>query len=176
MTRPEVVIPMHTEVPEKIKELTDKAVILKDMEIYEVKEQKMNGEKIRVVRVPPNKPPILDEVTITTNHIYIDIKPYGLINGSEFDGLYLNDEICCYFLDPDLALEVTEKEMLFYYNVTSAQFERNRDIAGQPTYGDLIITAETRSLTIEEIDHYIEMFKEDKPSKNQNIMNLDIDQ
>lgn len=37
MTRPEVVIPMHTEVPEAIKELTDKAVILKDMEIYEVK-------------------------------------------------------------------------------------------------------------------------------------------
>ena len=37
ITKPEVVIPIHTEVPEKIKELTDKAVILKDMETYEVK-------------------------------------------------------------------------------------------------------------------------------------------
>lgn len=35
ITRPEVVIPLHTEAPEKIKKLTDKAVILKDMEIYE---------------------------------------------------------------------------------------------------------------------------------------------
>ena len=39
ITKPEVVIPIHTEVPEAIKELTDKAVILKDMEIYQVKEQ-----------------------------------------------------------------------------------------------------------------------------------------
>lgn len=39
ITKPEVVIPIHTEVPEAIKELTDKAVILKDMEIYEVKER-----------------------------------------------------------------------------------------------------------------------------------------
>ena len=37
ITKPEIVIPIHTEVPEAIKELTDKAVILKDMEIYEVK-------------------------------------------------------------------------------------------------------------------------------------------
>lgn len=37
MTKPEVVIPIHTEVPEAIKELTDKAVILKDREVYEVK-------------------------------------------------------------------------------------------------------------------------------------------
>ena len=38
ITNPDIVIPIHTEVPEAIKELTDKAVILKDMEIYEVKE------------------------------------------------------------------------------------------------------------------------------------------
>lgn len=37
ITKPEVVIPIHTEVPEAIKELTDKAIILRDMEIYEVK-------------------------------------------------------------------------------------------------------------------------------------------
>lgn len=137
----------------------------------------MSKEKIRVVRVPPNSPPILDEVTITPNHIYIDIKPYGVINGSEFDGIYLNDEICCYFIDTSLAVGITEKEMLFQYNTTLIELARNRDISGKATYGDLIITAETRSLTIEEIDKYIEMFRiEDKPSKNQNIMNRDIDQ
>ena len=38
MLKPEVVIPIHGEQPEKIKELTDKAVILQDMEIYQVKE------------------------------------------------------------------------------------------------------------------------------------------
>ena len=37
MTKPQVVIPIHTEVPEVMKELTDKAVILKDGEIYKVK-------------------------------------------------------------------------------------------------------------------------------------------
>ncbi len=36
ITKPEVVIPIHTEVPEVIKELTDKAVILQDGEIYQV--------------------------------------------------------------------------------------------------------------------------------------------
>lgn len=36
ITKPEVVIPIHTEVPEAIKELTPNAVILRDMEIYEV--------------------------------------------------------------------------------------------------------------------------------------------
>lgn len=35
--KPEVIIPIHGEQPEKIKELTDKAVILQDGEIYEVK-------------------------------------------------------------------------------------------------------------------------------------------
>ena len=30
ITKPEVVIPIHTEVPEAIKELTDKAVVLQD--------------------------------------------------------------------------------------------------------------------------------------------------
>lgn len=136
----------------------------------------MSKEKIRVVRVTPNKPPILDEVTITSNHIYINIEPYGVINGSEFDGIYLNDEICCYFIDTNLAVGITEKEMLLQYDTTLIELARNRDISEHKTYGDLIITAETRSLTIEEIDQYIEMFREDKPSKNQNIMNLDIDQ
>ena len=37
ITKPEAVICIHSEAPEKIKELTDKAVILKDMEPYEVK-------------------------------------------------------------------------------------------------------------------------------------------
>lgn len=137
----------------------------------------MSKEKIRIVRVPPNRPPILDEIIVTPNHThYIDIKPYGLINGSEFDGIYLNDEICCYFIDTNLAVNITEKEMLFQYNTTLIELARNRDISEHKTYGDLIITAETRSLTTEEIDRYIEMFREDKPSKNQNIMNLDIDQ
>ena len=36
ITKPEIVIPIHTEVPEKIKELTDKAVVLKDNEITSV--------------------------------------------------------------------------------------------------------------------------------------------
>ena len=35
ITNPEIVIPIHTEKKEKIKEFTDKAVILDDMEIYE---------------------------------------------------------------------------------------------------------------------------------------------
>ncbi|MDR0979370.1 MAG: hypothetical protein LBL91_05575 [Lachnospiraceae bacterium] len=34
ITKPEVVIPIHTENKERIKELTDKAVILEDMECY----------------------------------------------------------------------------------------------------------------------------------------------
>ena len=34
ITKPEVVIPIHTEAKEKIKEYTDNAVILQDMEIY----------------------------------------------------------------------------------------------------------------------------------------------
>ena len=34
ITRPEIVIPIHTEAKEKIKEYTDNAVILQDMEIY----------------------------------------------------------------------------------------------------------------------------------------------
>ena len=34
-TKPDAVIPMHTENKEKIKDFTDKAVILNDMEIYE---------------------------------------------------------------------------------------------------------------------------------------------
>lgn len=37
ITRPEAVIPIHTEAKEKIKEYTDKAVILEDGEVYEVK-------------------------------------------------------------------------------------------------------------------------------------------
>lgn len=37
-TKPEVVIPIHTENKEKIKDYTDKAVILEDGEIYEIKE------------------------------------------------------------------------------------------------------------------------------------------
>ena len=36
ITRPEAVIPMHTENKEKIRDFTDKAVILDDMEIYEL--------------------------------------------------------------------------------------------------------------------------------------------
>jgi len=36
ITKPEVVIPIHTENKERIKEYTDKAVILEDMEIYEM--------------------------------------------------------------------------------------------------------------------------------------------
>lgn len=36
ITNPEAVIPIHTENKEKIKEFTDKAVILDDMEIYEI--------------------------------------------------------------------------------------------------------------------------------------------
>ena len=34
--RPEAVIPMHTESKEKIRDFTDKAVILDDMEVYEL--------------------------------------------------------------------------------------------------------------------------------------------
>lgn len=129
----------------------------------------MSKEKIRVVRVPPYSPPILDEITVTPNHThYIDIKPYGLINGSEFDGIYLNEEICCYFIDTNLAVGITEKEMLLQYDTTLMELARNRDIAGKATYGDLIITAETRSLTTEEIDRYIEMFSEDTTSKGVN--------
>ena len=129
----------------------------------------MSKEKVRVVRVPPNSPPMLDEIIVTPNHThYIDIKPYGLINGSEFDGIYLNDEICCYFIDTNLAIDITEKEMLFQYNTTLIELARNRDIAGHKTYGDLIITAETRSLTTEEIDQYIEMFREGKTSEGVN--------
>ena len=37
ITIPDVVIPIHTEKGEKIKEYTDKAVILDDMQLYEVK-------------------------------------------------------------------------------------------------------------------------------------------
>lgn len=129
----------------------------------------MSQEKIRVVRVAPNSLPILDEIIVNPNHThYIDIKPYGLINGSEFDGIYLNEEICCYFIDTNLAIDITEKEMLFQYNTTLIELARNRDISGHKTYGDLIITAETRSLTTEEIDQYIEMFREDKTSKGVN--------
>lgn len=128
----------------------------------------MNGEKERVVRVPPNSIPILDEVTVTTNHIYINIEPYGVINGSEFDGIWLNDEIYCYFIDTDLSVSITDKEMLFEYNGILAELARNRDIAGHKTYGDLIIEADGRSLTTEEIDQYIEMFREDKTSKGVN--------
>jgi len=36
ITNPEYVIPIHTENKEKIKEYTDKAVILEDMEIFEI--------------------------------------------------------------------------------------------------------------------------------------------
>ena len=126
----------------------------------------MSKEKIRVVRVPPNKPPILDEIIVNSNHSYTNINPYGLINGREFDGIWLNDEIYCSFIDPILAISITEKEMLFEYNGIVAGLARNRDISGNATYGDLIIEAEGRSLTIEEIDQYIEMFRiEDKPSK-----------
>ena len=35
-TKPEVVIPIHTENKAKIKEFTDKAVLLDDMETYEI--------------------------------------------------------------------------------------------------------------------------------------------
>ena len=35
ITKPDAVIPMHTENKKKIKDFTDKAVILNDMEIYE---------------------------------------------------------------------------------------------------------------------------------------------
>lgn len=125
----------------------------------------MSKEKIRVVRVPPNEPPILDEITVTPNHSYTNIKPYGLINGREFDGIWLNDEIYCSFIDTNLAMSITEKEMLFEYNGIIAGLARNRDMAGHKTYGDLIIEAEGRSLTTEEIDQYIEMFKEDKTLK-----------
>lgn len=124
--------------------------------------QRMNKNKIRIVRVPPNRLPIIDEITVTPNHMYININPYGLINGSEFDGIWLNDEVICYFIDTNLAVDITEKEMLFQYNTTLIELARNRDISGHKTYGDLIITAETRSLTIEEIDQYIEIFKENK--------------
>lgn len=125
----------------------------------------MSKEKIRVVRVPPNSPPILDEITVTHNHSYTNIKPYGLINGREFDGIWLNDEIYCSFIDTNLAISITEKEMLFEYNGIVARLARNRDIVGHKTYGDLIIEAEERSLTTEEIDQYIEMFREDKTLK-----------
>ena len=37
ITKPEAVIPIHTENKEKIREFTDKAVILEDMEIYEIR-------------------------------------------------------------------------------------------------------------------------------------------
>ena len=37
ITAPDVVIPIHTENGEKIKEYTDKAVILDNMQLYEVK-------------------------------------------------------------------------------------------------------------------------------------------
>ena len=40
---------MHSEAPEKIKELTDKAVVLKDNEIYEVKEQTNNMEEPKLI-------------------------------------------------------------------------------------------------------------------------------
>ena len=36
ITDPEIVIPIHTEKKEKIKEYTDKAVILEDMEFFEI--------------------------------------------------------------------------------------------------------------------------------------------
>ena len=125
----------------------------------------MSKEKIRVVRVPPNSQPMLDEIIVTPNHSYSNIKPYGLINGREFDGIWLNDEIYCSFIDTNLAMSITEKEMLFEYNGIIAGLARNRDMAGHKTYGDLIIEAEGRSLTTEEIDQYIEMFKEDKTLK-----------
>lgn len=126
----------------------------------------MSKEKIRVIRISPNKPPIIDEVTSTPTHTYINIKPFGEVHGNEFKGVWLSEEIICCFLDTDLAVSLTEKKMLFRYNITLAEFERNRDVSGQPTYGDLIIMADTgRSLTIEEIDEYIKMFKEDKASK-----------
>lgn len=132
----------------------------------------MNKKKIRVVRVSPNKPPIMDEISVSTSRSYIDIKPYGEIIGSEFDGIWLNEDeaIVCYFINTDLALNITEKKMLYQYNGILAVLERNRDVLGKATYGDLIIMADTgRSLTIEEIDEYIEMFRlEDKPSKGVN--------
>ena len=37
ITRPEIVIPIHTEAKEKIKEYTNNAVILEDGEVFEVK-------------------------------------------------------------------------------------------------------------------------------------------
>ena len=135
----------------------------------------MSKEKVRVVRVPPNSPPILDEITVTPNqiyvtHMYVNIKPYGDIDGSEFEGIWLDEEeeIVCYFIDKDLAVDITEKEMLFQYNTTLIELSRNRDVLGHRTYGDLIIKAEGRSLTPEEVDRYIEMFREDKPSKGVN--------
>ena len=58
--------------------------------------------------------------------------------------------------------------MLFQYDTTLIELARNRDILEHKTYGDLIITAETRSLTTEEIDQYIEMFREGKTSEGVN--------
>ena len=144
----------------------------------------MSKEKIRVVRVPPNIPPILDEISKIDNICYFPIANTNIeiardsldLKFIDFDnntvGIYLNNT-------KEDTIHTEGKDIYIYSTGMGVDLlERNRDIQNHKIYGDIIILRvhkklqdneiieDYTSLTIEQIDQYIEMFRiEDKPSK-----------
>ena len=133
----------------------------------------MKNEKLRIIKIAPNSLPILDEIykaddicyfTVANDKIQIDRNSADLrfIDfGNNVVGIYYN------------ARDYKEADKTYFYSGTYEYefLERNTQIPESVIFGDIIILGtyqkledgkqveKYKSVTIEQIDQYIEMFK-----------------
>ena len=137
----------------------------------------MKNERIRIVRVPPNRPPVVDEIEIIDDICYYPIANDNIeISRSSIELKFIELETgivgICFKED---IIRNNDEANTYGYMTTSyyEPLERNRDIQGHKIYGDMIILGTSKksegnqeierykSLTLEQVDQYIEMFRLD---------------
>ena len=143
----------------------------------------MKKEKLRVVRVPPHSLPILDEIE-KTYFIIANDKLEVDRTSPDLKFIDFEDNVVGIYYN---AREYKEDDKSYFYNGTSNYdfLPRNTHLPNYTIFGDIIILGtyhkteedkqveKYKSLTIEQIDQYIEHFKHKEEIKSaRNTHNL----
>ena len=143
----------------------------------------MKNERIRIVRVRPDLPPILDEIEISDNNVYqLKTKQEGQLctysielsrSNPELKIVDLENNVIAIFFNINTLTNINNRyyrDIDDYYSVDEEVY-RNKDIQEHKIYGDILILGtytkvednkeveKYKSLTLEQIDQYMEMFK-----------------
>jgi len=148
----------------------------------------MENERPRIVRVRPDMQPILDEIELSDNNVYqLKTKYEGQLFSYSIELSRSNMELVFIDIGDNAAAicfntkTLTNINNRYYRNIddyysVDEEVYKNREILGQMTYGEFIIIGtykktednkeveRYKSLTLEQVDQYIEMFRLDNSS------------